>query len=84
MLHHDGVYCVSVAKLYCQVSHDDDVTAARVVVFIDRAHELLELILEKWNSLTDLQKQETAQYIIPEVGCAHTSLVVVLIVLLPS
>ena len=39
----------------------------RVVVYIDLVRELLELVLAKWESLTEAQKMETAQYIIPEV-----------------
>ena len=40
----------------------------RVVVFIDQIRELLDLVLSKWNTLTDDQKAEVAQHIIPEVG----------------
>lgn len=40
---------------------------ARVVVCLDNGRELLQLILAKWTSLTDIQKQEIAAYIIPEV-----------------
>ena len=41
---------------------------ARVVVCLDNGRELLQLILAKWTSLTDTQKQEIAAYIIPEVS----------------
>ena len=40
----------------------------RVVVFIDQLRELLELVLSKWNTLTDDQKAEVAQHIRPEVA----------------
>ena len=41
---------------------------ARVVVCLDNGRELLQLIIAKWKSLTDIQKQEIATYIIPEVS----------------
>ena len=37
-------------------------------MFVDLLNELIELALEKYNSLTDDQKAETASYIIPEVN----------------
>ena len=43
---------------------------SRVVVFVDQLRELLELVLAKWDSLTDAQRAETAQHLIPEVSTA--------------
>ena len=40
----------------------------RIVVFIDHSRELLQLLIAKWESLTDDQKTEIAIYIIPEVS----------------
>ena len=40
----------------------------RIVVFIDHGRELLQLLIAKWESLTDDQKTEIAIYIIPEVS----------------
>lgn len=41
---------------------------ARVVVFIDKAKELLETSMAKWESLDDIQKVDIAVYVIPEVS----------------
>ena len=40
----------------------------REVVFIDKAKELLETAVAKWESLGDAQMVDIAVYIIPEVG----------------
>ena len=39
----------------------------RIVVFLDHIRELIQLLLAKWESLTEVQKRENAAYIIPEV-----------------
>ena len=39
----------------------------RVVVFIDKAKELLETVVAKWESLSDSQMVDIAVYVIPEV-----------------
>lgn len=57
------------APMHCSVSsHPLTLINTRVVVFIDQLRELLELVLSKWNTLTDDQKAEVAQHIIPEVA----------------
>ena len=40
----------------------------RVVVFIDKAKELLETVVAKWESLGDAQMMDIAVYVIPEVS----------------
>ena len=37
-------------------------------MFVDQMSELLDLALEKYNSLTEAQREELAAYIIPEVS----------------
>jgi hypothetical protein len=39
----------------------------RVIVVIDQARELIQLLIAKWESITDEQKTDMAIYIIPEV-----------------
>ena len=39
-----------------------------MVVFVDQMSELLDLALEKYHSLTEVQREELAAYIIPEVS----------------
>ena len=38
-----------------------------MVVFVDQMSELLDLALEKYHSLSEVQREELAAYIIPEV-----------------
>lgn len=44
---------------------------ARVVACLDQGRELLQLVLAKWEGLTQEQREEAALYIIPEVQCIH-------------
>ena len=39
-----------------------------MVVFVDQMSELLDLALEKYHSLSEVQREELAAYIIPEVS----------------
>lgn len=47
---------------------------ARVIVCIDQGRELIQLMLSKWESLDDEQKNEIAVYIIPEVVLLETGI----------